>query len=289
LDDGRPAIEAELRADYTIPAAAATVAVSLDGVMVREQGTNRGEHVAAAAAEGRKVSGPIGATEASVGAITFYDADGARLMTRRLARMPEEDKSALKEQLRLEVEHVRAVRPDLEIVAASDGAPNNWSFLTSLNPEHQLVDAFHALEHIKRRLDEALGVNTHANQRAYARLKGILLTVKGGHARVWAAIVAIEKNKGKYKPRKQTGRGAQPNFYERHHQRMRYAEHRLQHLPIGTGVVEGTARYMVVDRLRRTGMRWTLHGGNGVLALRQFAANNQFDSAWAFIAKRAAA
>lgn len=64
---------------------------------------------------------------------------------------------------------------------------------------------------------------------------------------------------------------------------MAYLEHREAKLPIGSGVVEGTARYMVVDRLRRTGMRWKHAGGQGVLTLRQFAANDHYNQAWSSI------
>ena len=61
---------------------------------------------------------------------------------------------------------------------------------------------------------------------------------------------------------------------------MHYVEHRAWSLPIGSGVVEGTARYMVVDRLRRTGMRWKRAGGQAILTLRQWAANDQFNQGW---------
>ena len=73
---------------------------------------------------------------------------------------------------------------------------------------------------------------------------------------------------------------AQPTFCERHHDRMVYLHHRELNLPTGSGVIEGTARYLVVDRLRRTGMRWKQQGGQGVLTLRQTVANDQHNRAW---------
>lgn len=280
MEANREHLDAELRDQYTIPPEVVSVAVALDGVMVKLQGSNRKECVKAAKNAGRKVGGPIGSSEASVGSLSFYDTEGNRVMTRRFGRMPEPNKQTLKEGLRGELERVRAIRPDLIIVAVSDGAPNNWSFLESLNPNHQIVDAYHVLEHIKRRLDRALGVGTHANQTAYATLKDMLLNVAGGHSLVFDALERIEKHCGTFKERKKSGRGTQPTFYERHSERMQFLEHRLSSLPIGSGVVEGTARYMVVDRLRRTGMRWKHPGGQGVLTLRQYVANGQFNQAW---------
>ena len=276
----RNRLETELRC-YEIPDEAVTVAVSLDGVMVKLQGkSTRGASVQAARRMGRKVGGPVGSSEAAVGALSLYDANGKRLLTRRFARMPEANKTTLKQTLREELKWIRSARPDLVTVAVSDGAPNNWSFLEELEPDHEIVDAFHTLENIKRRLDRALGVGSHENQATYAALKDTLLDEPDGHISAFASLEKIEKRKNTYKERRKKGRGTQPTFYERHSGRMAYRQHREANLPIGSGVIEGTARYMVVDRLRRTGMRWKHPGGQGVLTLRQFAANNQFNQAW---------
>lgn len=274
----------ELRRGYAIPAEATSFCVSIDGVMVKLQSRNREAGRERARKRGRKAGGPIGSSEASVGAISFYDREGTRLLTRRLARMPEPNKETLKAQLAAEVAEVRRRRPELVLVATGDGAPNNWSFFANLAPDHEVVDAFHTLEHIKRRLDRALKVGSHENQRTYKAMKETLLTVDGGHMKVFADLEVIEKKAGTFKPRKRSGRGAQPTFYERHHARMRFAEHRRLNLPIGSGVIEGTARYMVVDRLRRTGMRWLHQGGQSILDFRVWLANGQHEKAWDLIA-----
>ena len=276
----REELNAELRRGHKVPEAAVTVAVSLDGVMVKLKGSSRRELVEKANEEGRKVGGPVGSREASVGALTFYDEEGERISTRRFARMPEANKSTLKQMLRAELATVLETRPDLTVVALSDGAANHWSFLESLQPDHLVVDAWHTLEHLKRRLDSALGVNTQAHQTEYARMKDILLREPDGHAKVFEKLRDIEKENGTFKERKTSGRGAQPTFYQRHRQRMQYARHHAMNLPLGSGVIEGTARYMVVDRLRRTGMRWKLAGGQAILTLRQYAANDDFNNAW---------
>src|SRR5262249_2661501 len=39
-------------------------------------------------------------------------------------------------------------------------------------------------------------------------------------------------------------------------------------LPIATGVIEGACRYLVKDRMDRTGARWSLKGAEAVLRLR---------------------
>ena len=53
-------------------------------------------------------------------------------------------------------------------------------------------------------------------------------------------------------------------------------------LPIATGVIEGACRYLVQDRLGRTGARWSLDGAESVLRLRALRASDDFDAYWAF-------
>jgi hypothetical protein len=53
-------------------------------------------------------------------------------------------------------------------------------------------------------------------------------------------------------------------------------------LPIATGVIEGACRYLVRDRMDRTGARWSLTGAEAVLRLRALWTNADFDDYWAF-------
>lgn len=53
-------------------------------------------------------------------------------------------------------------------------------------------------------------------------------------------------------------------------------------LPIATGVIEGACRYLVRDRMDRTGARWSLEGAEAVLRLRALVTNGDFDDYWTF-------
>lgn len=53
-------------------------------------------------------------------------------------------------------------------------------------------------------------------------------------------------------------------------------------LPIGTGVIEGACRYLVKDRMDRTGARWSLRGAEAVLRLRALWTNGDFEEYWIF-------
>lgn len=53
-------------------------------------------------------------------------------------------------------------------------------------------------------------------------------------------------------------------------------------MPIGTGVIEGTVRHLVLDRMGLTGARWRLPSAEAVLRLRALRANGDFDQYWHF-------
>jgi hypothetical protein len=57
-------------------------------------------------------------------------------------------------------------------------------------------------------------------------------------------------------------------------------------LPIATGVIEGACRYLVKDRMERTGARWSLVGAEAVLRLRALRVSGDFDDYWAFHLER---
>jgi hypothetical protein len=63
---------------------------------------------------------------------------------------------------------------------------------------------------------------------------------------------------------------------------MHYQDALRDGLPIATGVIEGACRYLVKDRMDRTGARWSLTGAEAVLRLRAIRASGDFDAYWAF-------
>ena len=137
----RPQFEASVREDtLEVAATACTVAVSLDGVMAP-----------------MKTEGG-GYREASCASVSLYDGEGERLSTVRMARMPESKKVTLKTMVSAELEAVLGQRPDLRLVKIADGAKDNWTFLSGVLPQGiELIDFFHAAEHLKGALDAAYG------------------------------------------------------------------------------------------------------------------------------------
>lgn len=52
--------------------------------------------------------------------------------------------------------------------------------------------------------------------------------------------------------------------------------------PVASGVIEGTCRFLVADRMDITGARWSAEGAEAVLKLRAVRANDDFNEYWKF-------
>jgi len=63
-------------------------------------------------------------------------------------------------------------------------------------------------------------------------------------------------------------------------ERMGYAKFRAQALQIGSGVVEAVCK-TVVGRLKQSGMYWTKHGAEEILALRTCIFGRRYEDFWA--------
>ena len=61
-----------------------------------------------------------------------------------------------------------------------------------------------------------------------------------------------------------------------------YHHYLNQGYPIATGVIEGACRYLIKDRMDRTGARWSLNGAEAVLKLRSLMSSGDFDAYWEF-------
>ena len=277
----REGFESTLREATMVPEEAVTVAVSLDGVMVPMKDAQRAQKRERSRAAGRRMKGPAGYQEAGCATLSFYDADGERLDTASLARMPEPKKATLKTMLSAELETVLGRRPELHVVTVADGAHDNWRYLDTLAPEATaVVDFYHATEQLKSGLDARYGENDARGRAQFHKLRHLLLDDPNGVEKV---IRALDYQHKKY-PRR-TRIGEVLRYFRRNRHRMRYADTQARHLPIGSGVVEATCKTLVTQRLKRSGMRWRRAGGQAILTFRSLLQSSRFDHAWALLSK----
>ena len=272
----RERFEADLRAAEKVPAEAASVAASLDGVMVPMKDGQRAQKRAAARCAGKRTKGPAGYAEASCATLSFYDAAGALLSTLRFGRMPEAKKATLKKMLLDEVLDVLAQRPDLTLVKVADGARDNWTYLSEILPRGvEVVDFFHVSEHLHAAACAAYGENNPDGKAWWEKWRHILRHDDHGVDRV---IRALAYQAGRHPRRKKLRR--ELTYFRRNRSRMNYARLTDEALPIASGIVESACRTLVTQRLKRAGMRWRHQGGQAVLTFRSLAQSDRFERGW---------
>ena len=71
-------------------------------------------------------------------------------------------------------------------------------------------------------------------------------------------------------------------YYEKRKSHMKYNEYLAKGYPIGSGVIEGTCRSFVKDRMELAGMRWSEIGAEAMLELRSIKVNGKWDDFWQY-------
>jgi len=280
----REAWEAALRAQETLPAAATTVALSVDGVMAPMK-AGAGHRQAKRTEAGKHASGPAGNREVGCGTVSLYDPDGERLQTIRYARMPEAKKVTLGTQLQAELQVLLATQPTLLRVHLADGAEGNWSLLATLAqalglpPESylEIVDFYHACDHLKNGCDAIWGESTPRGQAEFIRLKTLLKEDEQGADRI-IRVFRYQRTHltGLRRKRLQT----ELTYFRNQRPRMQYADYVRRKLPIASGVMEAACKTLVTQRLKRSGMAWTPEGGQAILTLRSLIQSQRWSHAW---------
>ena len=274
--------EAALRAQETVPPEATVLALSVDGVMAPMKG---GDHRAKRAQPGKHASGPTGNREVGCATVVLYDAQGERLQTVRYGRMPEHKKVTLQHQLEAEAASILALQPDLIRVRLADGAEDNWRLLADVEralpdppqPSIEIVDFYHACDHLKNGCDAAWGESTARGKAEFERLKTLLKEAEDGADQV---IRVLKYQRGRARGRKRERLEAELTYFRNQRPRMHYADYLRRGLPIASGVIEATCKTLVTQRMKRSGMAWTPPGGQAILTLRSLIQSDRWQPAW---------
>ena len=274
--------EAQLRQAETVPAHADVLAISVDGVMAPIRGADKQEK---AEQSGKHASGPTGYKEVGCGTVSLYDREAARLQTVRYARMPESRKVTLQQQLETEVASILALRPQLLRVHLADGAKDNWRLMsdiearlpTPLEPPIEIVDYYHACDHLKKGCDAAWGESTPESKKYFDRLKTKLKEADNG-AKLIIRTLRFQSSTAKGNRRKRLE--AELTYFRNQQHRMHYPDYIRLNLPIASGVMEASCKTLVTQRMKRSGMAWAKDGGQAILTLRSLIQSNRWPPAW---------
>lgn len=261
----------EIRAEEEIPEGATQVSVSLDGVKVH---LRKGEYpIGIDPAKDKSVTNW---RDAACGTVSFHDREGNTLRTISSGRMPEKKKWTLKRWLKNEFEPIKEARPDLTLVGIADGADDNWEYLDAMMPDVQVLDFYHATVHLAKASEHAV-----SKDKWFRNWRHILRHEPGGVERVIRAVRGLHERSRSDKAGKELEDVLK--YFRNHRHRMNYAELSRQGIPIGSGIVEAANKTHVGERLKKSGMRWGMEGGQAVLTFRSLVKSKRFDRAWEMI------
>jgi len=73
----------------------------------------------------------------------------------------------------------------------------------------------------------------------------------------------------------------QLRYFEKNASQMCYADYHEKEFFVGSGVVEAGCRTVIGERLKQSGMRWSVRGANAIIALRCCILSGRFEDFWA--------
>jgi hypothetical protein len=275
----RPKFEQAMRDGLQIPEGTVSIAVSIDGVYAPMEDFDVTKRRAEAADEGRLTKGPLGYREIGCATVSFCDGEGELIGALRMARSPEPKKQTLKQILAAEVIAILKAHPNVRLLKLADAVVDNWTFLShELPPGEELIDFFHAAEHLNAAIASVYGDATLETQFRSSKLRHQLRDdVKGVEKVIRALRHLATKRKTLHLRRALI-------YFQTNRARMRYAELRGRGFPIGSGVVEAACKTLVTQRLKLSGMRWSTGGAQAILTPRGWDQSERFDEAWALLA-----
>jgi len=218
--------------------------------------------------------------EAATATLSVYDRAGERLGTVYLGRMPEPGQGALSEQLTGLITDVLAgwsgPLPRLAYVTDAGhhqteyyqrvlkrmrhprrpGEPLEWEWV---------IDYYHASEYIHK-LSQALFRDPRRAQSWARKMCRWLKTKPRAISRILHSAAAIRSRRlmvGQSKAYRDAY-----GYLRDHIKHLDYVCYRRNHLPIGSGVTEAACKTVFAQRLKRSGMAWSVAGGQRIVDLR---------------------
>lgn len=162
-----------------------------------------------------------------------------------------------------------------KVILLGDGARWIWGIAGEHFPGAiGIVDLYHAREHLAKVANLAYGAQA-AQSRSW--LSGRRQELDEG--KVEAVITAMGRL------RLQDGRAQEEvqteiEYFRVNAERMRYAKFRSQGLFVGSGVVEAGCKIIFGQRLKLSGMHWTVRGANAIIALRCYQLSARWEAFW---------
>ena len=165
-------------------------------------------------------------------------------------------------------EHIR------QLVVLGDGAVWIWNIADALFPAAtQIVDLYHAREHVHdlANLATRLLRQSHPDwlteRLAELDAGDIPALTAAGHALKFTGSLARDRDR-------------QLAYFDVNAHRMRYARFRQLGMFVGSGAVEAGCKAVIGQRLKLSGMHWSIPGATAIATLRCQEASNRWEQIW---------
>jgi hypothetical protein len=160
-------------------------------------------------------------------------------------------------------------------VVIGDGAIWIWNLADQHFPGAvQIVDLYHARQHLWELSAKLFSADENKRQRWTLRI-----VAKLNNGKIEAVVNTLRQlHTNNEELARQISNEA--DYFQRNRDRMRYPCFRSQGLFVGSGVVEAGCRTVIAERLKRSGMFWSVRGANAIIALRCCRLSRKFDDYW---------
>lgn len=163
-----------------------------------------------------------------------------------------------------------------KVILVTDGA--GW--LKKMKNEYfpdalHILDWYHAVDHLWTTAHALFGIDNHtACEKWVSPLKDLLWEGKV------KKVITLLSKEGLKSKKHQTIIFQLRGYYVSNQESMRYNEYRNKGYFIGSGAIESANKYIVADRMKRSGMRWSLQHANALIWLRCKYYENDWDGFW---------
>jgi hypothetical protein len=163
------------------------------------------------------------------------------------------------------------------VCVIGDGAPWIWNIADEqFYGAIQIIDIYHAREHYWNVAKAVFGndkekLNRWADKRCQELNNG----------NVEQVIKAVKQLSPSTEYEKEICE-REISYFEKNKDRMRYDDFRRKGLFVGSGVLEAGCRTVIGQRLKQSGMHWTVKGANSIIALRCCFLSNRWEDFWEY-------
>lgn len=161
-----------------------------------------------------------------------------------------------------------------ETEAIGDGAAWIWNLVEEhFGQSLQVIDWFHAMEHLAQAANLAFGEGTTAAKRWRKKQETVLYQGDAGRIAQRIEGLAERRQEGKEALQKEAA------YFAHNKRRMDYLELRAAGWPIGSGMVESGGKQFKT-RLTGPGMQWSREGVERLIPIRAALLSHRFDARW---------